>query len=837
MSWVLASFPAAILTSLPLEHGTVGRCDAYDQHTPKAAARHISTSPPQHPSEARQSHYDTLRTRMQVISSQPKSQMTTPERAADQDSSTAQRYSSELSRIMALSSAAAAQQRAAFGISEHGVSSSARASVVLSSAGTDSNLSSASLGCGGWRGDDDGDGDDGDGSVETGSILQQWASPCDGRQEHEQHESSNGSGSLRYRVDENERQHRVRMSLCSFDSQASSESTFPTQESPPTLTPRADQAQDQAWPAYPSCQSSIDGFQTKRWGYCSSDSATLPVPTCRTTPSIEDHRFHFLQTLGHSESTFVRRLQDTVQRFVVPLRVRGSRAWVQGVPREATRVFDWLEDVLRIHVRLWERLNDVLGGCPDGNCVRRASRIVKKVTATNSTVTMGCEVDPKPPVVWVSEVLGPFVAALEVYQPYFVKLETVATLLDKFRHSRDAGIDKEDEQDLGGEGIREFCEFIRLQESLETNTTGEWFDKECKGSSDAVEEEEQWSLERSLVEPINRLGYYLDFMRVSLCSTDALVNRSTLTLAGCFQNLMQVTPKSHPDYVPTLSLLGGATHAMRVLSEVKAREDAYVRLKKICGRLRTDEVRGELDRLAGSKGHIVDLASRERSLLMCGPLRCAKVRREGDYDGTSGDEPKEGVLCREQSTLTSPSLHSAQRRSESLSSDESCRGDVPSKSPGWRSRFGSAWSSAGWRTGHDNRSPSSSSSSLRLGLGVCFGTPEAKLPREQPDDAQVMDARSPGNELRDVEVLVFTDLIVLAVSTPSLSPASLSSSSTESSSFISPPMRAGGQDRGWCHSRQHQNGQASQSDSGPLLHVLDKYGLAQIIGVQDDIGE
>ncbi|KAF7361401.1 DH domain-containing protein [Mycena sanguinolenta] len=136
-----------------------------------------------------------------------------------------------------------------------------------------------------------------------------------------------------------------------------------------------------------------------------------------------------------------------------------------------------------------------------------------------------------------------FVKRLEVYQPYLARLVAVAETIAR----------------LVAETTNDFGEFVRIQESAE----------ECRG----------WSLESLLVDPVTRLG----------------------------EKLHEYTPKAHGDYVPTLALVHSTEIVIKVMTEVKVREDEY------------DLVKGMSRRIKGLSSS-VSLAKRGRRLLCQGQL-------------------------------------------------------------------------------------------------------------------------------------------------------------------------------------------------------------------------
>ena len=74
------------------------------------------------------------------------------------------------------------------------------------------------------------------------------------------------------------------------------------------------------------------------------------------------------------------------------------------------------------------------------------------------------------------------------------------------------------------------------------------------------------------------------------------------------QRLSELTPKEHPDHLAALSLLYATRMALRVIEEVKAREEEYDYIK---------DLTSQIDGLSDD----IPLARRARRLLWCGPVR------------------------------------------------------------------------------------------------------------------------------------------------------------------------------------------------------------------------
>lgn len=155
-----------------------------------------------------------------------------------------------------------------------------------------------------------------------------------------------------------------------------------------------------------------------------------------------------------------------------------------------------------------------------------------------------------PIVLHVAEALRTFVPHLEVHQPYLVRLEVASQLIAEMAQDRHS--------DLG--------EFIRIQTAS----------PECAGMP----------LSSFLLKPIQRLMKYPLF----------------------FKRLLELTPRNHADYLATFSLMHSTDMVIKVMQEVKAREDEYDLVKSL-----TERIRGLPD------GFL--LASRERRLIAQGLLR------------------------------------------------------------------------------------------------------------------------------------------------------------------------------------------------------------------------
>ncbi|KAF4583965.1 hypothetical protein EYR40_002463 [Pleurotus pulmonarius] len=232
----------------------------------------------------------------------------------------------------------------------------------------------------------------------------------------------------------------------------------------------------------------------------------------------ELRRQQLIWEIGESEKAYVARLQMIVDFFILPLRVKNSKAWISGVPLDLAKLLDWLDDIVNLHVQLLD-------------AIQRAR------TAQYPVVER------------IAEAIRPFVPRLEVYQPYLVRLGDLTELVSQ---------QVKDATDLG--------EFIRMQETS----------AECDG----------WTIEKLLSEPVSRLAQYPEL----------------------FQRLQDATQKTHPDYLSALTLCHSTNLMIRIMTEVKIREDEY------------DLVKGLSTRIRGLPADL-ELPRRDRRLVMEGVLR------------------------------------------------------------------------------------------------------------------------------------------------------------------------------------------------------------------------
>ncbi|KAH7922416.1 hypothetical protein BV22DRAFT_1037488 [Leucogyrophana mollusca] len=525
----------------------------------------------------------------------------------------APRYSLELSRLMATSTAAAAREGQAFGLPAS-----------LSGCGTetpqDGELTHAESDMSSFAGDR-WQADYEEFAVNTNSLLKQLASDPD-------------NNDPLYNLSDSDQTSDDDQNLGSCDQPSmNDEMSYASSQSSTSRSSMSSSAEDFMRPSWRGAASGHDGHSPEN-----SDAWEVFCESIVTRyGEAEIHRQRVIWELTDTEVTFVAQLQNMVRIFIRPLRVRNSKAWITGVPPDVARLLDWLEDIVHLHSQL-------------------SSSLISRRQSHDAALEL------------VGESLRPFVPKLEIYQPYLVKLEFVAAMIEQ----------------LVNDGKSDFGEFVRLQEGSQ----------ECSG----------WSLEKYLVEPVNRLAQYPDF----------------------FRRLFQATPKQHTDYVASFSLLHSSKLVIRVLSEVKDREDEYELIKDICASIQNL--------------HSTQLAKRERRLLFQGPLICSRME-----DIKTAPSLPTG--------LGSPSTRGAQRPAE----NDSTRNARLSKAlKGWSGRSPSV------------RSTSSTAASLKS-----FRTAPSSFDFHiEPPVLQNICASPPASLAPvNVQAFVFTDLLVLA--TPVAQPHSL----------------------------------------------------------------
>ncbi|KAG8851759.1 hypothetical protein FRB96_009124 [Tulasnella sp. 330] len=212
--------------------------------------------------------------------------------------------------------------------------------------------------------------------------------------------------------------------------------------------------------------------------------------------ALEMRRQEVIWELCNTEQDFVQSLRMTIRVFVQPLRLDGQQ-WVQGIPKDVTKLFEWLGGITELHSRISSALLDV-----------RSAQY--------------------PVVLQMAEYFRGFVPHLDIHQPYLVSLEGVSQTIEEAL--------RDSQSDLG--------EFLRIQSTS----------AEC-GSM---------SLTSFLLKPVQRLMKYPLFLK----------------------QLWELTPRNHPDHLATFSLLHSTETVIKVMQEVKAREEEYDLIKSLTNRIK-----------------------------------------------------------------------------------------------------------------------------------------------------------------------------------------------------------------------------------------------------------
>ncbi|KAF7328884.1 DH domain-containing protein [Mycena venus] len=379
---------------------------------------------------------------------------------------------------------------------------------------------------------------------------------------------------------------------------------------------------------------------------------------------LEVHRQEAIRALCVTEESFVSRLTNTINLFILPLRMQDSKCYISGVPAEIAKLFDWLEDILNLHAHLLSALR----------YVRETQHpVVERVAEAIRTS---------------------FVKRLEIYQPYLVRLVNVAGTIAR----------------LIADTTSDFGEFVRIQESSQ----------ECGG----------WSLESLLVDPVTRLGKY----------------------SAIFRKMLESTPKVHADYVPTLALVHSTEMVIKVMTEVKVREDEY------------DLVKSMSQRIKGLPSS-VSLAKRGRRLLCEGQLLWVRTdpclvagaqllnKESPPTDDHRNMYPRENTGAQKRSSNLVDAIHEWDQRRERSGSNASA------------STAASSYSlQSAAQPSKTPRAPPSPHLSFR-------GVPKAKLPESSRPSTQQDSLRfSSSNNETDprfeetqlVQIFVFTDCVVVA---------------------------------------------------------------------------
>ena len=211
----------------------------------------------------------------------------------------------------------------------------------------------------------------------------------------------------------------------------------------------------------------------------------------------------------------------------------------------------------------------------------------------------------------MTEIFLGFTPRLEIYQPYLVRVRAVVDIISQCTTNTRS----------------EFGQFVKIKEQ----------DGECGG----------WTLPQLLHEPVEHLATYPE---VFLVSTLHLRRHREDSLSG--QRILQLTPRDHVDHLATLSLYHSSKMAMRVMNEVRRREEAYEAFKQI-----TIDIEGLPTTLK--------LANRERHLLWQGQLEVSDAANDPqDQDGPSRSSAMGGLYGTPKIVIAHASPNPNQHRPE-----------------------------------------------------------------------------------------------------------------------------------------------------------------------------
>ncbi|KAM0753140.1 hypothetical protein T439DRAFT_323770 [Meredithblackwellia eburnea MCA 4105] len=430
---------------------------------------------------------------------------------------------------------------------------------------------------------------------------------------------------------------------------------------------------------------------------------------------LEMRRQEVIRELCETERSFVTGLRGVIRVFTLPLRTpEGS--WIKGVPVAVSRLLDWLDDILAVHSRIANALQNAL----DTGCTEHCPVITR-----------------------IAEVILPYVGQLEVHQPYLVRFEAVTQAIDS----------------MTADSASDFGEFVRMQSSL----------PECGALS----------LSSFLLKPVQRLMKYPLF----------------------FKQLLELTPPTHPDRIATLSLLHSTDSMIRVMQEVRTREDEYEEAKVLQSRIRGFP--------EGFK-----LARRDRRLIAHGPLRRVHI---SDKDRTLlemdamakassvGPRPMSILTLTPDAVALSPTIanSNSSRRQSTVSDSGSSSRSVGSMTYSETSAASRSTPATPVSTSFETSSPSVVTAPSAKPEGISFGG--LSLGNRPEKSTKIIKTKAKESS---VYAFVFSDLVVLTTK------------SSEGIRFI----------------RTSRN-TTRRLEQGPTYKTIDVIGLSRVLGVSDLSGK
>ncbi|KAF5375847.1 hypothetical protein D9615_008234 [Tricholomella constricta] len=341
---------------------------------------------------------------------------------------------------------------------------------------------------------------------------------------------------------------------------------------------------------------------------------------------------------------------------------------------------DWISGVPSEVARLFDWLEDI---------VVLHTQILSALESIRAT--------QRPIVERIAESIRVYIPRLEVYQPYLVKLVDVMALIDQLM--------KDDQSDFG--------EYVRLQE--------------------AAPESEGWNFQDFLVEPVNVLAKFPEFL----------------------SRLLDLTPKGHRDYLSTFALVHSTDMFIRVMTEVKVREDEYDMIQRFAARIQG---------LAPSS----QLATRERRLLHQGILHLTDVEEttSNDLSATTGTSKISRYFPTGMARSGGNSANWTAKPMAAISERDTGGG-----------RSGSTNSSSTLSSLRTASSGSSSSASSIFFSSFRIPIPQGRLNKARLPSLKAPDSPSPAPCSSNtpfvgtpVQVFVFTDLMLLAAPTSTTEP-------------------------------------------------------------------
>ena len=219
-------------------------------------------------------------------------------------------------------------------------------------------------------------------------------------------------------------------------------------------------------PPVPSAPLTQSPFQGRTWR--STISQDQFEDLAHNLGAMEMRRQEVIWELCETERSFVNGLRGVIQVFTLPLRTRNG-TWIKGVPVPVSRLLDWLDDIVHLHSQIYDALEEA-----------RSTQ--------------------RPLVARIADAFLPFVARLEVHQPYLVRFEAVTRQIDE----------------MTADSASDFGEFVRMQSSL----------PEC-GSL---------SLSSFLLKPVQRLMKYPLFFRVRSQSCLVILRSETKFVIVFYSN-------------------------------------------------------------------------------------------------------------------------------------------------------------------------------------------------------------------------------------------------------------------------------------------------------------